>query len=462
MTVPAIKKLVFVNTILLFCLQKVLNYQLFNVYGNVHQKPIVGDPGKPLFLTPLIEQNKIKQAKQSARVNPDKFLGVKSYSGYLTVSDFYDSNLFFWFFPSENNYERDPVILWLQGMIGGTSLFGLFMENGPFSLNADLQLVPRNYSWTKNHSVLYIDNPVGSGYSFTNGGYAKNQTQIGKDLYNALQQFFKLFSELRENDFFIIGESYAGKYVPAIGYTILKENPKAKSKINLRGTGYSDPIHQIDYSDYLYQLGILDWHGKKLFKEKENKVAKLITEEKYVKALHKLPLNTKLMYNTTGYENLYNYLQPQQRLDLDILFTFVQRAAVRAAIHVGDSRFSSGFNVYRYLESDIMKSVAPWISELLSNYRMLFYNGQLDIVCAYPMMENVFYNLNFDAAEQYKTARRVTWSGENDLLLLKGYIKHSGNLTEAFIRAAGHFVPIDQPESTYDLIHKFIRNELPH
>ncbi|KAJ8977292.1 hypothetical protein NQ317_007431 [Molorchus minor] len=255
-----------------------ISYQFPN--GNFQQEPVKSNPDDdPLILTPLIDQNKIEEAKQAARVNPDMFLGVESYSGFFTVNkeyNFHKSNMFFWFFPSENNYGNDPVILWLQGALNerSSSLFGLFMENGPFSVNSDHQLVPREYSWTKNHSVLYIDNPVGAGYSFTNDLYAKNQTEVGKDLYNALQQFFKLFSELRENDFFIIGESYAGKYIPAIGYTILKENLKAENKINLQGlaigNGFSDPIHQIDYSDYLYQLGILDRNVRKSLKENEN------------------------------------------------------------------------------------------------------------------------------------------------------------------------------------------------
>jgi hypothetical protein len=51
----------------------------------------------------------------------------------------------------------------LQGGPGASSLFGLFTENGPFSVNSKYYLKLRKYSWTKTHSVIYIDNPVGTG-----------------------------------------------------------------------------------------------------------------------------------------------------------------------------------------------------------------------------------------------------------------------------------------------------------
>ena len=52
-------------------------------------------------------------------------------------------------------------MLWLQGGPGGSSLFGLFAENGPFSVTENLELERRNTAWSLTHNVIYIDNPVG-------------------------------------------------------------------------------------------------------------------------------------------------------------------------------------------------------------------------------------------------------------------------------------------------------------
>ena len=105
-------------------------------------------------------------------------------------------------------------MLWLQGGPGGSSLFGLFIEHGPFFVDEALALNEREISWSKKYNMLYIDQPAGTGFSFTDDarGYATNQYDVSKDLYEALSQFYKLFPGLLKNDFFVTGESYGGEY----------------------------------------------------------------------------------------------------------------------------------------------------------------------------------------------------------------------------------------------------------
>lgn len=249
------------------------------LYPRGHEQKTVdflGDAGEPLFLTPLIRANRIQEAQDAAKVILTGVDSPDSYSGFFTVNELYDSNLFFWFFKSRNRPLSDPVILWLQGGPGASSLFGLFVENGPFYATNSSKVELRDHAWTNNHSILYIDNPVGVGFSFVGNdlGYADSQTQIGKDLHCALVQFFKLFPELQKNDFFIAGESYAGKYVPAAAYTILKNNPSAELKINLQGIaigdGLSDPVSQMtQYGSLLYGIGFIDINVRTQFEQLE-------------------------------------------------------------------------------------------------------------------------------------------------------------------------------------------------
>lgn len=80
-------------------------------------------------------------------------------------------------------------------------------------------------------------------FSFTNGGYATNEVDVGRDLYEALSQFFTLFNQYKGNPFFVTGESYAGKYVPAISYKIHTMGQDAKDKgINLQGMAIGDGL----------------------------------------------------------------------------------------------------------------------------------------------------------------------------------------------------------------------------
>lgn len=450
---------------LLLTLQKSLCF--FNVYGKIKQEPVTGDPGAPLILTPLIEQGKIQEAVKASEVNFNGFKNVKSYAGYLTVNKNYNSNMFFWYFPSATNPETSPVLLWLQGGPGATSLIGLFAENGPFKVKSKHGLQLRKYAWTTNHNVIYIDNPVGTGYSFTSeGGYAKNETAVGQDLYNALVQFFQLFPDLQKNEFYVSGESYGGKYVPAVGYAIYKNNPSAKVKINLQGltigNGLSDPENQLKYGDYLYQIGLIDSNAQTLVKNYEQQGVKYIQNKQWLEAFKlfdnllngDLNNHTSLFKNITGFDNYFNYLVSNDtNTELIYMGSYIQRTDVRAALHVGNTSFS-GENpeVEINLAEDVMQSVAPWVSELLSNYRVLIYNGQLDIIVAYPLTVNYLKNLQFSGADVYKTAPRYQWwvNGE-----LAGYVKHAGNLTEVLVRNAGHMVPGDQPQWALDLITRF-------
>jgi hypothetical protein len=144
----------------------------------------------------------------------------EQHTGFITIDPKHNSNSFFWLSKSLDGNPDAPLLLWLQGGPGASSLFGLFTEIGPFNIGADMRAVPRGKNgWNNHYHLLFIDNPVGTGFSFTDdaGGYVQNQTQVGSDLHEALTQFFKGFPELKKNDFYVTGESYAGKYVSISG-----------------------------------------------------------------------------------------------------------------------------------------------------------------------------------------------------------------------------------------------------
>ena len=87
------------------------------------------------------------------------------------------------------------------------------MEHGPYYVDENRSLNIRPTSWNIPYNVLYIDQPAGTGFSFTDKeeGFATNQEDVARDLYEALQQFYKLFPHLNNNDLYVTGESYAGK-----------------------------------------------------------------------------------------------------------------------------------------------------------------------------------------------------------------------------------------------------------
>jgi vitellogenic carboxypeptidase-like protein len=124
------------------------------------------------------------------------------------------------YFDAQNGDKSAPLVVWLQGGPGGSSLFGLFSEMGPYSLSPELELLPRNSTWNRDYAMIFIDNPVGAGFSFTDqaDGYCTDtKVCVAKNLYSLLTQFYMLHSDQATRPLYITGESYGGHYVPGIG-----------------------------------------------------------------------------------------------------------------------------------------------------------------------------------------------------------------------------------------------------
>ncbi|XP_028836518.1 putative serine carboxypeptidase CPVL [Denticeps clupeoides] len=429
------------------------------------------DPGKALFLTPYVEDGRIEEARKLSLVEPLPGANVKSYSGYLTVNKAYNSNMFFWFFPAQVRPESAPVLLWLQGGPGGTSMFGLFVEHGPYVVYKNMTVGLRDYPWSSRYSVLYIDNPVGTGFSFTNNdkGFAKNQDDVGRDLYSALLQFFQIFTEFQGNDFYATGESYAGKYVPAIGYYIHKNNPSAKLKINFKGVaigdGLCDPEMMLGgYGDFLYQTGMVDELQKQYVDQQTDLGVRYIQQQKWVEAFEVFDsvLNGDLspypsfFQNATGCTNYFNYMQCQEPADQEYFSQFVTMTEVRRAIHVGNLTFNDGSEVEKHLLQDVMKSIKPWLAVLMDNYRVLIYSGQLDVIVAAPLTERFLPTVNWSGADEYKRAERFHWKVQPSDGEIAGYVRQVDEFFQVIVRGGGHILPYDQPQRSFDMIDRFL------
>ena len=89
-------------------------------------------------------------------------------------------------------------------------------------------------------------------------GLPSAQSEVADDLHAFLVQFFALFPEYRENEFYPFGESYGGRYVPTIGRRIHEMNQVSERKINLRGLGIGNgwiaPEDSGLYAEFLYQV----------------------------------------------------------------------------------------------------------------------------------------------------------------------------------------------------------------
>jgi cathepsin A (carboxypeptidase C) len=155
-----------------------------------------------------------------------------------------DHHLFYWFFKNEN--ETAPLAFWLNGGPGSSSMFGLFLENGPVRVektgptNDDFLLVPAQQSWFDDYSVLWLDQPVGTGFSYGDLTNLTMQT-AGDDFVNFVSAFYNMYPEMKSVDLHLTGESYAGKYLPYFSVRLLEENKVNATNFPFVSTFMIDP-----------------------------------------------------------------------------------------------------------------------------------------------------------------------------------------------------------------------------
>ncbi|CAA2999084.1 serine carboxypeptidase-like 18 [Olea europaea subsp. europaea] len=159
-------------------------------------------------------------------------LPVKLETGYIDVGETEEVQLFYYFVESESNPKTDPILLWLTGGPGCSALSGLFYENGPLAFDVvdfdgSLPSIHQNpYSWTKVANIIFIDWPVGTGFSYANTskGYSSSDTKSAKDNYTFLRKWLLNHPMFMKNRLYVVGDSYGGKLVPMVALEISKGN----------------------------------------------------------------------------------------------------------------------------------------------------------------------------------------------------------------------------------------------
>uniref|UniRef100_A0A915NAS6 Carboxypeptidase n=1 Tax=Meloidogyne javanica TaxID=6303 RepID=A0A915NAS6_MELJA len=135
---------------------------------------------------------------------------------------------------------------------------------GPYLVNPDGRSLRLNkYSWNKNASVVYIESPVGVGYSYSEAWslIEIDDEQTAKENYEAVKQFFEIYPSFRNNYLFISGESYAGVYVPSLCALIVDGQNEYPLKLTgmMIGNGYMNARLDIDTTiKFAYAHGLVD------------------------------------------------------------------------------------------------------------------------------------------------------------------------------------------------------------
>ena len=181
------------------------------------------------------------------------------------------------FFESRDSPETSDFLYWTNGALlqtlavittlnvrllpggpGASSFVGLLFELGPCRIANEGKNVTQNpYSWNENFNILFVDQPVGVGFSYQDADEPNvdRSWQAGEDMYAFFQLFFSRFPEYADANFHMAGESYGGTYVPNSAAVVYKHNEALEvqpipglRKLNLASVilanGLSDPYIQ--------------------------------------------------------------------------------------------------------------------------------------------------------------------------------------------------------------------------
>ena len=439
------------------------------------------------------------------------------YAGLLPASADSNKYLFYWLFhPDTTGYkgrEEDiPLILWLNGGPGCSSMDGLFLENGPLILTHDKtswKIVGRDASWHKSPAyVVYVDQPVGTGLSFTTtSSYPRNDEQVNQDFYYFLKQFFDLHKDVfllpdgstLKRPFFFSGESHAGHYIPSMIAYIDRQNdvPNTVPQIPVAGAaignGWTDPYHQYAGAAAAYGYGLIDLAQKNDLDAKEKQCQLGLSKKRYQTGVCFSILDDILteaegdrapyrisQYDVTkvesrhgkrefppGHKDVESYLggfptyggaPPMNDHDLFAVLDAIHARPSREAGQVYQECTDPPYNALSH--QDGKGVVQETVAILNSGKRMLFFNGVLDLICNHVGNEVMLQEMPWQYQNDWTVAKRYAWVAPSDPKAVKpaGYIKEFKNLLYLKVMNSGHMVPLDVPEIALDMIRTFVHH----
>jgi len=343
--------------------------------------------------------------------------------------DSHGDDMFYWMFDSRAAPATDPLVLWLTGGPGCASEVALFYENGPYQFNDDgttLKVNPN--SWNTSANLLFVDQPIGTGFSKGGVHDAKSETEVAEDMAIMLRGFLEQNPEMAGRDFFITGESYAGHYVPAIAHYL--ENEGKDVNLNLKGiaigNGLTDPYEQYpQYATFSYENGLISKSWEDVLKGGFKACQALIYEsqQKGGKVLDVAALAAcQIMADTCIGNplhpkfNVYDIRipcdSPPLCYDFSASDTFLNREDVQAVLGVtGRKWVECDSLVHTALLGDWMTNLMPQVADMLDNtdLEVLVYSGDKDWICNWRGGEAWTAATKWAGKDQFNAATYQNW-----------------------------------------------------
>uniref|UniRef100_A0A131YXB8 Carboxypeptidase n=1 Tax=Rhipicephalus appendiculatus TaxID=34631 RepID=A0A131YXB8_RHIAP len=388
--------------------------------------------------------------------------------------------MFWWLmFADTPEYQAAPLIIWLQGGPGASSTgFGNFVEIGP----QDVRLLPRNHSWVSFANLLFVDNPVGSGYSFVTNetGFAVNNSQIASDLVTMISVFLAKMPEFQNVPLYIFSESYGGKMAAEFALQLYKAHASGKVSCKLSGValgdGWLSPLDSTStWGQYLYTMSFLDKTNLMTLNKVVSEIRQALVAKDGAKATSLWASAEDIVEQLTNGIDWYNILQPQQEPSASLgalslpSDNTLGRAFVRHVAHfynIFNGTLTELMNgpikeklgsipknvtwggqsgaVFQALKADFMLPAVDTVDRLLNetDVTVAVYSGQLDLIVDALGTLQWMEQLRWPGMKEFQATAKKPMVVEGETA---GYYKSFKNLTLYWVLKAGHMVPADAP-----------------
>ncbi|VFQ77808.1 unnamed protein product [Cuscuta campestris] len=400
--------------------------------------------------------------------------------GYYKLPTAAQARMFYYFFESRTN-QSQPLVIWLSGGPGCSSALALFYENGPFQIAKNMSLVWNYYGWDKVSNIIFIDQPTGTGFSYSSSkkDIRYDESGISNDLYAFLQEFLKAHPEFVKNEFYITGESYAGHYIPALASRIHQANKMKRGiRINLKGmaigNGMTNPeLQYAAYPDFALTQKLITqplYHNLTLLvpscQEAVRQCNKNMDGGKSCHSASNICQDQiyDLIEENMGNKNRYDVRKTCERgllcYDFSSVETLLNDTSVKMALGVNEhiGFVSCSETVYDAMASDWFKDQSHAFPRLLEDgIKLLVYAGEYDLICNWLGNSRWVEALEWSGKRGFAGAANARFVVDGEV---KGTLKSYGALTFLKVHGAGHLVPMDQPKASLEMLHRWMQSQL--
>lgn len=410
------------------------------------------------------------------------------YSGYVTVNKKSGRALFYWFTEAAEDPSSKPLVLWLNGGPGCSSIaYGMAEEVGPFHVNKDgNSLYLNSYSWNQVANILFIDSPVGVGFSYSNTSsdiLNNGDKRTAEDSLAFLLKWVERFPQYKGRDFYIAGESYGGHYVPQLSQAIVRHNSAVKEKsINLKGFLVGNALTD-DFHDHFGVFQFM-WAAGMISDQTYKQLNLVCDFQSFVHTSDQCSKVLDTAYDELGNIDPYSIFTPSCTAKFGVanhLFKRWHRVGlisqsydpctekhstvyfnlpeVQKALHVYNKNVSSKWETCSDLVNtnwkDSPRSMLDVYHELIhAGIRIWVFSGDTDAVIPVTSTRYSIAALKLPTAGPWHA-----WSEDGQV---GGWTQQYKGLTFVTVRGAGHEVPLHKPKQALTLLKSFLSgSEMP-